>query len=101
MVVPRPILVPNPSLVTWRLVEVAIAGALLGGGATAAGGGTTMANVKIITGNGAVPSVAIIVIIVVIVALREAPRTPTVSREYRHIEGHNAVVPEVEGAPPV
>ena len=91
--------VPSPS--TRRLAEVAVAGAFLGGRAATTGGGTTVAKGNLIIGDDVAPPSAIILTIIATVALWAAPCTWAVFPEYPHIEGRDAIVPEVEGAPPV
>ena len=82
----------------WRLVITAAACALAGGRATAAGRAAAVAKGKLTLS----VSTAVIKakLIAVLVVFGEAPCAAAIFPKHPHVEGRDAVVLEVEGAPP-
>ena len=82
-----------PSPVAGWLIIAAAAGALAGGGAATTWGGTAVAKGKLTPVVKATP-------IVVVAILGAAPRAAAVFPEHPHEEWREAIVLEVESAPP-
>nr|XP_040243819.1 CASP-like protein 4A1 [Aegilops tauschii subsp. strangulata] len=92
-----PVAFPYPSPAAGRLIIAAAAGALTGGAAATVGGGAAVGKGKLTL--VVVTAVIKAKLIVAAAILGAAPRMAVVLPEHPHVEGHEAVLPEVEGAP--
>ena len=86
-----------PSSATERPIGVIIVEAFHGGRGIAAGGGTTITKGEFTTNDNAASLSAIIITVVVVVAPWATPYARAFLPKDPHIEGRDAMVPEVEG----
>ena len=94
----RPAATLEAGAAMWRLVRATTAGAVAEGRTAVTGRAAACAEGKAIL--TLITAVAKVEHLLTVIVLGVAPDAPAVFSEHPHVEGHVAVVFEVEGAPP-